>query len=469
MSSLQVAPVTNVNLAPWAAPLLQPRRVKVVHGGRGSGKSWQVAILLLLIGMTKPIRWVCMREVQESIEQSSKQVLEDMIETFGWSSFWRVYRNRIEGNNGSRFTFRGMNTVTSRNVRSLEGIDGIWFEEAQYMSRMSAEILYPTIRKEGSELWFTFNPQYRQDAIWKDFCTDTRRARAALVIEVNYYDNPWFPPDLEEERLNDKEDQPDRYAHIWLGKPDDEGAVRKVLPYALIEACAEAWDKWIIPNKYQPKGRVDVGLDVADTGADRNALVARQGPVIWYAKSWVSPILGDTARTADLWCREHSVRRLYYDEGGIGAGIRSTLVELVRSQGKRPYRAEGVNFGGEVMGPEEEYSRDELNQDHFARRNSQLGWALHLRARRTQRLLDGSPVRPEDCLFIDKSRVKHLDSFLGQLAQPEWKEDTSGRIVIDKQPKKQEGSVARGDSPDLYDAAALAFAADSEYGLTVRR
>ena len=278
----------DVTLPAWSAALFEPKRYKVVHGGRASGKSWTVAIaiLILLMGSPRPLRWVCMREVQKSLDESSKQVLEDMIEKFGWSSFWRVYRNRIDGANGSTLRFRGMNNVTARNVRSLEGIDGIWFEESQYMSRESAEILFPTMRKAGSEMWFTFNPRYREDAVWSDFCEDTRRSKDATVLQVNYLDNPWFPDESEQERIATWEDEPDRYAHIWLGEPDDEGAVRKVLPFALVQQCLKAWTEWVIPNNFVSRAkRPDAGLDVADTGADQNALVSRTGPIIRYCRA----------------------------------------------------------------------------------------------------------------------------------------------------------------------------------------
>lgn len=493
MASPQVAPAAtgpvSVQLPDWSEPFIaRHARFKVIHGGRSSGKTWTVATLLLLIAMLRPMRIVCMREVQDTIGQSSKKVLEDMIDRYGWGRFWRVYNSVIRGNNGSEFTFRGMNNVTARNIRSLEGVNAIWFDEAQYMSRETAEQLYPTIRETPGmqvppEIWVTFNPLYRTDAVWRDFCIDGRRKRQALVAQVNYLDNPWMPRDAEQERLNFLEDEPDRYEHVWLGRPDDEGAVRKVLPYALIRSCVDAWDGWAKDNNYdpRPRSRTDAGLDIADTGADRNALVARNASLIWHAERWMSSILGDTARRADGWGREHGIRRLYYDEGGIGAGIRSTLTEMARLHGARPYQARGVNFGGEVEGPDEEFSRNETNAQHFARRNSQLGWALHMRARRTQRLVKGATnVNPDHCLFIDRESVcavrsdgrrLDLEEYLGQLSQPEWKENNSGRIVIEKQPKKMEGASAIAPSPDLYDASALAYSADSDEdkGLTARR
>ena len=440
----------TANLPAWAKPLARPARYKVIHGGRGSAKTWTVATLLVLQSVECPIRVACVREFQRSIQESAKRTIEDSIDRLGLRSHFNIQRDNIYGRNGSHFFFRGMSTSTEEAIRGWEAVDVVWVEEAQRMSQRSREILYPTIRKPGSELWFTFNPRYRTDPVWRDFCTGGSRLADAVVVKVNHDGNPWFPKELERERQLCLIDEPDRYPHIWLGEPDDEGAARKVLPFAMIERCVEAYDQ---VDLSELAGRLDVGLDVADSGADRNALVARRGPLILHAESWSSQVLGETARRADTYCRENGARQLYYDVGGVGAGIRSHLAEMPN----REYGAQPVNFGGAVAGPNRTYTYRVSNKDFFARRNAQLAWALRLRAQRTGRLLDGDEVDPDRCLFI-ASDIPHLEMYLAQLSQPEWKEDVSGRVVIDKAP---EGAL----SPDLYDATALAFASDSRSGL----
>ena len=441
----------TANLPAWAKPLARPARYKVVHGGRGSAKTWTVATLLVLQSVECPIRVACVREYQRSIQESAKRTIEDSIDRLGLRSHFNIQRDNIYGRNGSHFFFRGMSTSTEEAIRGWEAVDVVWVEEAQRMSQRSREILYPTIRKPGSELWFTFNPRYRTDPVWRDFCTGGSRLGDAVVVKVNHDANPWFPAELERERQLCLIDEPDRYPHIWLGEPDDEGAARKVLPFAMIERCVDAHVRLGLADGIA--GRMDVGLDVADSGADRNALVARRGPLILHAESWSSQVLGDTARRADTYCREHGARQLYYDVGGVGAGIRSHLAEMPN----REYGAQPVNFGGAVAGPNRTYTYRVSNKDFFARRNAQLAWALRLRAQRTGRLLDGDEVDPDRCLFIARG-IPHLETYLAQLSQPEWKEDVSGRVVIDKAP---EGAL----SPDLYDATVLAFASDSRSGL----
>ena len=142
--------------------------------------------------------------------------------------------------------------------------------------------------------------------------------------------------------------------------------------------------------------------------------------------------------------------------------MRSKLTEMVREHGKRPYLARPVPFGGPVEGPDEEFVFEITNKDYFEYRRDQMGWGLQMRARRTERLMNGESVNPRDCLFIDKSRIPLWETLINQLAQPEWQETSSGHIKIEKQPKVTIGSTARSSSPDAYDATILSAAADSD-------
>ena len=245
-----------------------------------------------------------------------------MIHRFGLSSLYDITRDHIRcKTTDSDFFFSGMSTVSEEDIRGWEDVDIVWVEEAHRMSASSWEILYPTIRKETpefkSEIWFSFNPKNRYDTVYKTFISEGRPN--AWVRKVNYYDNPWFPSVLDAERLYDKQNDPERYAHIWLGEPDDASDKRKVLPYALVQMCCsvDAWARMGVPD-----GMIDVGLDVADTGADKNAMVGRRGPALFSVDYWSAPRLGVTASRADKFCRSEGAARLYYDAGGIGAGIR---------------------------------------------------------------------------------------------------------------------------------------------------
>ena len=205
----------RAQLPAWAKPLTRPARYKVLYGGRGSGKTWTTATLLVLRAAERPLRVACVREYQKSIHESAKRTIEDSIGRMGLGAHFEVQRDYIRGRHGSLFFFRGMSTSTEEAIRGWEAVDAVWVEEAQRMSQRSREILYPTIRKPGSELWFTFNPRYRSDPVWRDFCASSGRLENAVVLKVNHADNPWFPAELEAERLICQRDEPDRYAHIW--------------------------------------------------------------------------------------------------------------------------------------------------------------------------------------------------------------------------------------------------------------
>lgn len=206
--------------------LFEPARYKAVRGGRGSGKSWGLARALLIQGAAKPTRVLCTREVQKSIAQSVHQLLEDQVAGLGLGSFYEVLRDEIRGKNGTEFYFAGLSDQTADTLKSFEGVDIVWCEEAHSITERSWNILTPTIRKAGSEIWVSFNPELESDETYRRFVTSP--PPDCVSVEMNYTDNPWFPPVLEQERLHAKATmKPDVYAHIWEGKckPAIEGAI----------------------------------------------------------------------------------------------------------------------------------------------------------------------------------------------------------------------------------------------------
>src|ERR1700761_964277 len=191
------------------------RRHKIARGGRGSGKSWSAARLLVVRGMADPIRWLCCREVQKSLKESSHRLLADTIQSFGLSSFYEIQRDVIRGRNGSEFAFAGLQDHTADSIKSYEGFDGAWIEEAHTVSERSANVLIPTIRKPGSELWWTYNPEHDDDFVHEMANSGDPNV---LVVDINYHDNPWFPEELELERVRLKSINEDLYRHVWEGE-----------------------------------------------------------------------------------------------------------------------------------------------------------------------------------------------------------------------------------------------------------
>lgn len=198
-------------------PLFDPYRYKVAYGGRGSAKSWSFARALLILGAQGTLRILCTREVQKSIKDSVHRLLGDQIINLGLESFYTVMRDEIRGRNGTEFLFAGLSDQTADSIKSFEGVDKVWVEEAQTVTKRSWDILVPTIRKDDSEIWVSFNPDLDTDETYVRFVANP--PQNAFVTPINYSDNPWFPKVLEAERMHAKDTMaPDDYESIWEGR-----------------------------------------------------------------------------------------------------------------------------------------------------------------------------------------------------------------------------------------------------------
>lgn len=244
---------------PWAADFQQPSRYKVAWGGRGSSKSWTFARMLLLLADSKPLRILCARELQISIKDSVHRLLADQVEALGLTDRFDVGQSFLRGKNGSEFIFKGLRHNASE-IKSTEGIDICWVEEAQAVSEASWMLLIPTVRAPGSEIWVTFNPDQESDPTYRRFVTVP--PDNALVRRVNFDLNPFFPAELELERAYLARTDPDAYAHVWLGE------------------CRAYTDAQVLRNKWQidvfePQSQWDGPYFGADWGfaKDPTALV----------------------------------------------------------------------------------------------------------------------------------------------------------------------------------------------------
>lgn len=204
--------------------LFTPSRYKVLYGGRGGSKSWGVARALLVKGSEKKLRILCAREFQASIKDSVHKLLSDQIIDLNLQSFYEVQQTTIKGKNGTEFIFIGLKHNVAQ-LKSYEGADIIWCEEAQTISKNSWDVVIPTIRKDGSEIWMTFNPELETDETYQRFVVHP--PKDSIVIDINYKDNPWFPPVLEQERLALQERDLASYLNVWEGKCKQaiEGAI----------------------------------------------------------------------------------------------------------------------------------------------------------------------------------------------------------------------------------------------------
>lgn len=253
------------------APLLEPKRYKAAFGGRGSGKSHHFAEDIVEAAVRRPgLRVVCVREVQKTLKESAKRLIEDKITHHGvWPMFGGKPRNdHLVTPGGGVILFQGMQDHTAESIKSLEGFDVAWVEEAQTLSSLSLEFLRPTIRKPGSELWFSWNPRSAQDPV-DQFFRGVQPPDNAAIVRANYSDNPFFPAELEDERIHDSKTNRDRYAHIWLGEYE---------PMAI----GAIWDRQTIHahrrrDVPQDMKRIVVAVDPAvsaEVGSDEHGIVA---------------------------------------------------------------------------------------------------------------------------------------------------------------------------------------------------
>lgn len=232
----------QINTPRWAIPIVEgSARYKGAHGGRGSGKSHLFGEHLIELCSISKVDAVCVREIQKSLNQSVKKLLENKIVDLGVQHLFEVQRDQILSTHGGRIIFQGMQNHTAESIKSLEGYDIAWVEEAQTMSQHSLDLLRPTIRKPGSELWFTWNPRNATDPVDALLRSDDPPPNA-IIIPVNYEDNPWFPDVLRDEMEYDKKRDPEKFQHIWRGAylKNSEARVFKNWKVEEFEAPADA-------------------------------------------------------------------------------------------------------------------------------------------------------------------------------------------------------------------------------------
>lgn len=204
----------KVKLPPKFKGLFKPARYKIYYGGRGGAKSFSFATALIARAYSEPLRLLCTREFQSSIADSVHRLLSDRIHDLGLSDWFNITRTEITSTAGSQFIFKGLRH-SIQEIKSTEGVDITWVEEAQAISENSWEILIPTIRKENSEIWISFNPDEDTDPTYKRFVTHT--PPNSVIEKVGWQDNPYFPAVLDAERRYMLSIDPEAYQHVWEG------------------------------------------------------------------------------------------------------------------------------------------------------------------------------------------------------------------------------------------------------------
>lgn len=322
----------RVAIPPAFEALLEPHRYKVFYGGRGSAKSWTYATVLVAQAASRPLRILCTRESMNSIRESVHELLASRIRTLGLEAAaqFTIGDTYIRHANGSEFLHAGLRQNVSK-VRSLEAVDICWCEEAANILKHSWEVLIPTIRKDDSEIWVSFNPELETDATYTRFVLDP--PTDAIVKHVTFRDNPWFPQTLRQEMEDLQRKDPDAYAHVYGGE------CRYTLDGAIFaKELRDAQDEGRITQvHYDPTKPVDVYVDLGY--ADSTA--------IWLAQHIASEIrfidyIEDTQRPFsdylhELHARQYIYRTLWlpHDAKAKSLGTGRSIEEIARNAGWR--------------------------------------------------------------------------------------------------------------------------------------
>ena len=324
MATLDIA----ATFPPKLKPLFKPRRYKIVYGGRGGAKSWSFARALLILGKLKPLRILCAREFMASIRDSVHMLLCDQIVELGLSDFYDIEQRSIIGKNGTTFTFAGLKSNVSQ-IKSYEGIDIVWVEEADNVSAGSWRTLRPTIRKKGSEIWLSFNPKFSDDPTYKLFIVQP--PDDAFICKMDFRDNPWFPDTLLEELEQLKANNYEEYLHVYEGE-----CVRFIEGAIYLNELRQAEDDGRICNvPYDATAAVQVFLDIGYADATAMWFAQKVGfetHVIDYYENTRQPLDHYLKHIAD---KPYPVNHIWlpHDARAKQLGTGRSVEELVRAKG----------------------------------------------------------------------------------------------------------------------------------------
>ena len=432
-------------------PLLKPARYKGAKGGRGSGKSHFFAECVVEEMVADPeCSVVCIREIQKSLKFSAKKLIEDKIQSMGVSHLFEVQTNEIKRIGGKGVCiFQGMQDHTADSIKSLEGFRIAWVEEAQSLSQRSLNLLRPTMRASGSQIWFSWNPRRKSDPVEKLL---TRKKRDdAIVVHVNYTDNPFLPPELKAEAEGDKRDDPDGFEHTWLGQFESMGS-KIVIPRLWLDACVGLAEDLGI----EPTGQTYSALDVAgaEEGGDENAQAIRTGIELHFLDKWNGFDTSLTTQRAVKNMVANGATHGHYDSAGVGEGITGEWSSMGR-RGEQPegYQLLPWNGGYAVLDPDARSDPDNrlspINKNQYQNLKAQAWFAMRRRAHNAYKARNGQPY-DADMLASFPRDLPHLDQLLDELGQPQQKTSGTGKTMVDKQPDDS-------SSPNLADAVVIAY------------
>lgn len=461
-------------MAPTLNPVLRdfwltPARNRILYGGRASSKSWDAAGFAIFLACNVKLRFLCARQFQNKIAESVYTLLKTQIERFGLQKQFLITDNSIKNlRTGSEFLFYGLWRHIDE-IKSLEGIDICWIEEAHNLTKEQWEILEPTVRKQGSQFWIIFNPRLVTDFVWQRFIVNT--PPNTVKRHINYTENPFLSDTMLDVIRAAKEEDEDEFNNIYLGVPredDDQVVIKRSWIMAAIDACKRLG---LQPNG----GPARIGFDVADSGVDKNAVVMMSGIEAKRVHEWKGredELLKSASHVYNLAVVEEA--EIDYDSIGIGAFAGSQFQALNARRREEDencslIKYRGFNAGGAVFRPEQRSDprddRSRINKDYYSNVKAQAWWEVAARFRNTYNVIkanetairDGGKINIEpyeihELISID-SQCDHVDKLVWELSTPRRDFDLGGKVKVESKKDLVKRDVP---SPNIGDAFIMA-------------
>lgn len=430
---------------------LAPARNRVLYGGRASSKSWDAAGFVTFLASNCKLRVLCVRQQQNKIEESVFSLLKTQIERFKLKPLFRILDNKIIcTKTETEFMFYGLWRHIDE-IKSLEGVDILWIEEAHNLTEEQWKILEPTIRKEGSQVWVIFNPKYATDFAYQRFVVNP--PPNTIVRKINYDENPFLSQTMLAVIEAAKAEDIDEFNHIYLGEPktnDDSSVIKRSWLLAAIDAHKKLG--------ITITGTRRIGFDVADAGEDKCAMVQAHGSLTEWADEWKAgedELLKSCTR---VWTRARDVgSKVIYDAIGVGAAAGGKFNEL--NGASNTVEHDKFFAGGAVMKPDSKYGDTGIaNKDFFANIKAQAWWIVADRLKNTYNAVhNGYKCNDDDMIFLS-SEMPLLDKLIDELTQPRRDYDNAGRVKVeskkDMAKDTREGGAVK--SPNVADSFIMA-------------
>lgn len=442
--------------------LRKPKRIKVMYGGRGGAKTISIVRTLLLMTCERPLKVLCLREFMNSIDDSVHGALVGEMSKMGVDACFDAQAKSIDSViNDSIFRYGQL----SRNISSIKSkydFDVAWVEEAETITAKSLDYLIPTFRKEGSEIWLSFNPDDEFGAAFSEYVKphlDVINEQGyyeddeLIVVKVGLEDNPFAPQELIDASASMKIKNYKKWLHIYGGEcfADYEDSI---IQPEWIDAAIDAHKKL----NFKPLGVRALGFDPADSGDDDKAIALRHGSVVISAKAWGDGELPDAIDIAFDKAYKKRAEVLVYDADGLGAGVKVGLDK--RIEGKRLI-VEAYKGGAKVDNPDENYidGDDEANivtnKDTFKNKRAQYWWFLRDRFEKTYNAIEhGVYTDPAELISLS-SDIECLGQIKSELCKVQRKRTNNSLIQIESKPDMKKRGVK---SPNVSDALVMCFA-----------